>query len=705
MKQPQMSFVAGALDPALHERVDIPQYQTGLQECHNFLIKPQGGVYNRPGTRYINTVKTSAKKTRLIPFKYNATQQYVLEFGDLYIRVILNGAYVESSPGVPLEVVTTYTENELFGLQYSQVADVMTITHQSHAVAELSRISATSWTLANVDFGFNGALRPCGTARTAATAPTLTLKGALAAGTARNYKYVVTSIDLLGVESEESAAVDVDVDAVMNDTKGIQIEWSIPSTSTFSDIEYYNVYRETSEGNSVFGLVGTAKIDYGLGATTGKFIDYNVSPDTSITPPRDHRPFIDTSTFPAVCGFYQQRRLFANSVNLPQTFWTSQTGIYKSLRASTPLRDTDGITFTIASRQVDEIRHILDLEQLIIMTAGAIYPVSEGQDFVLTPSSISARARTYIGAATIRPEPVIDSIIYVTEKGNRLRDIMNNKDLPGDGGVDLTLLAYHLFEKLSIVEMTYAHEPYGILWCVMSDGGLNALTYDKQQQIWAWHHHSTDGVVESITSVTEGDRDAVYMVVKRTINGSEARYIERLEKREDLTVEDSFFVDCGYTYAGASTTSITGLGHLEGKTVVVLADGVVVKNLTVASGAITLPRAATKVQIGLPYTSRIRTLPINQADEDSYDAYKNVARVITSFYRSRGGFAGPDLNNLNEIRPRFVEDGYGVITPKTYELPIAIDPDWNKNGDVYFVQEDPLPLAILGITPDFDKSG
>jgi hypothetical protein len=261
-----------------------------------------------------------------------------------------------------------------------------------------------------------------------------------------------------------------------------------------------------------------------------------------------------------------------------------------------------------------------------------------------------------------------------------------------------------LFEGLSIIEMVYAHEPWGILWCVMSNGELRGLTYNKEHGITAWHRHKTDGVVESITAVSEGTRDAVYFLVKRTINGTDVRYVERLAPRVDSSSTDAFFVDCGISYNGSPTTSITGLGHLEGKTVAVLADGQVIDGLSVSGGAVALPYLASVVHVGLPYNCTIGTLGITTGQPDDYNSKKNVSMLIISFLKSRGGFAGPSVDKLTEIRPRLETDGYGTIQLKTYEDRVAIEPEWNENGKVFFQQQDPLPCAILAITPEFDLS-
>lgn len=685
MKKSQRSFSAGELDPALRERSDLEQFSAGLALCENFIVRPQGGVYNRPGMRYVGQLADSTKKARLIPFQFNVEQTYILEFTNLQVRVIADGAYLPVSAVDPtiFTLTTVYTEEEIFEIQYTQTADTMTIVHHDHPPAELTRTGTYTFTLSGIVFQAAASRIPA--------APTLLAVGTGQGTEQKTYTYVITSTDLNGVESLASPEASITTLESSN-TAAVQITWPVVAGT-----EYYTVYRDTGQGNQVYGAVGYAK--------TELFNDFNLNPNVSQTPPTNNVPFVDpVVNYPGVVGLYQQRRLFANTPTQPQTFFASQTGVGNSLRSSTPLRDTDAITFTIAGRQVNEIRHIIDLESLVIMTSGAIYPVSEGSDFVLTPYTVSARAKTYVGASIVRPVVTIDSVIYVTEKGNRLRDMINNKEVPGDGGTDLTIAAFHLFTGRSVVEMVYAHEPYGIVWCVMDDGKLNAMTYNKQAGMWAWHRHVTDGFCESIAVITEDRRDAIYLLVRRTINGVEKRYVERMEVREEVIPEDAFFVDSGVTYTGVAANVISGLEHLEGRELAVLADGNVVKNMIVTGGSITLPRAATKVQLGLGYESTLGTLGVNIGDTRDYGTVKNVAQLHVSMFQSRGGFVGPSVDQLVEIKPRFDSDGYDTIHPKTYKTTINIRPDWNSNGETIFQQKDPLPCAILSITPDFDMS-
>lgn len=785
-KTTNRSFVAGELDPALHQRVDLAKYATGLATCKNFFMRSQGGIYNRPGLRFVGEVLDSTAKTRLVPFQFNTTQTYILEFSPLKMRVIKDGAYVLDGAGPSLyELTTPYTESDLFDtdeevfmLQFTQTADVMTICHRGHPVKELSRLDHDNWTLSSItfasdievpvfitagpwtitnatvdgsgvvtvqayDFTFidesivtidsvvgmvelNGnsykvgdksgkfwvtdhyertfTLRDTetgdyidGSAFTpyvsggAVNQAALSNTGSGRGSYNKTYRYVVTVTDEDGQESLPSVEGSI-LCRSLSQTYGVRLEWD-----SVEGASYYTVYKDTANGTGIYGFIGETK------GTT--FDDYNVAGDTSRTPPEENDPISSADNYPGAVGYYQQRRLFGNTINTPQSLYATQVGIFNSMRSSTPARDDDALDYTINSRQVNEIRHIVDLEDLMLLTAGAEFRVTEGQDFILTPSTIGAKVQSYYGASWVRPTTVGNTVIYVQEKGGRIRNLDYSVDDGKYTGNDLSVMSEHLFKDRTVVEMAYAAEPYGILWCVMSDGTLIGMTYQKEHQVWGWHRHETDGEFESVAVIREGNRDAVYFVIKRVIDGNTVRYVERMEPRYDDVAENAFFVDSGLTYSGTATTAISGLDHLEGETVVAVADGNVVENLTVTSGAITLPTAASLVQIGLPYVSEAKTLILDNTETTLQGRKKNVASVSMRILNSRGGWVGPTTDDMIEIKPRFDSDGYDPIALKSYEQGVAITADWNDNGQIVVQQPDPLPMAITAITPEFDIGG
>src|SRR3972149_6290866 len=223
----QISFSRGELSPALQARVDLAQHPTGLKPCRNFTIQRHGGATNRPGTQFIAEVKDSTKKVRLIPFIFNASQTYVLEFGNLYMRVYRDGVQLLSG-GNPYEIVTPYVEADLAELQYVQSADTITIVHPNYAPRELARTGHTTWTLTTITFGASIA-SPTGLASDAA-------------GT--TYYYKVTAVD--ATTNEES----LPTSEVGSSTQTSRLTWNQVTGAGF-----YNIYKRT---NGQYGWIGIA---------------------------------------------------------------------------------------------------------------------------------------------------------------------------------------------------------------------------------------------------------------------------------------------------------------------------------------------------------------------------------------------------------------------------------------------------------------
>jgi hypothetical protein len=737
-------------------------------------VRAQGGAYSRPGFRFGGALDDQTKVGRLIPFSFNTEQTYMLVFEHLLMRVVKDNAFVIAGGGPALfELVTPYTEAELPFLGFTQSADVMTIVHPSHDPADLNRLADDNWTLVDVDYassvtpptfattsvavitGITQAdpavvttsaahgrttvdlvtiaavvgmvevndraftitvLSPTtfelddedSTGHTAyvsdgtSTFNALNTTGNPAGGGSfdKTYTYVVTAVDADGVESLASSAASITTKS-LSQTFGVRLVWD-----AVAGADHYRIYKDPSNNTGVFGFIGESN--------NTNFDDFNIAPIISDTPPRDRQPFNGAGNKPSAVNYYQQRQVFANTINEPQAVFATQTGNFNSLRTSSPARDDDAVTFTIVGREVNEIRHIVSLDSMLLLTSGGEWKTTEGQDLVLTPATIGARQQSYNGASWVPPVVINSTALYLQEKGARIRDLGYQFSTDKFTGDDLSLMSEHLFEGFEITSMAYAAEPYSILWCVRDDGVLLGLTYQKEHQVVGWHRHITDGLFESVATVSEGNRDAVYVIVKRTIDGQTKRYVERLDPREQTLSEDCFYVDSGLSYDGAPANTVAGLDHLEGEAVAVLADGCEVTGHTVVSGSITLARAASKVHVGLAYLPAIELLDIDIAS--STDSLKSkslsVSKVYIEVEKSRGGFVGPRLDGevpgdpiMREIKPRFDTDGYNAITLKTYKQEVLIEPQWSKGGGVRIEQRSPLPLAILSVIPSVDKGG
>lgn len=667
----QRSFAGGEVAPEMFGRIDDSKYQSGAAQMRNFIVKPQGPAENRPGFAFVREVKDSTKKVRLIPFTYSTTQTMVIEVGAGYFRFHTQGATLLLS-GSPYEIANPYAEADLFDLHYVQSADVLTIVHPNYAPRELKRLGTTNWTLTTIAFT---------PAIAAPSAPVVVASGFTAVKYA--YYYVVTAIASDGVSESAASGVGT-VSGNLFETGSINtISWGVVTGASL-----YKVYKLQG------GLYGY------IGQTTGtSIVDDNISPDLSVTPPNFDGAFGSTGDYPGAASYFEQRRCFAGTLNAPQSIWMTKSGTEKDLSYSLPIRDDDRIKFRIAAREANTIRHIVPLSQLLLLTSSAEWRVTSVNSDAITPTSISVKPQSYVGASNVQPVVVNNTLLYGAARGGHVRELAYNWQANGFITGDLSLRSPHLFDNYDITDMAYGKAPQPIVWFVSTSGKLLGLTYVPEQQVGAWHQHDTDGVFESCAVVAEGAEDVLYVVVRRTINNVSKRYVERIGSRQFVDPADAFFVDCGATYNGAPTSTISGLSYLEGKTVNILADGAVHPQRVVTSGAITLDVPASKVQVGLPITADLQTLPLAMQIDGSFGQgrQKGINKAWLRVYRSSGIFTGPNTDELVEYKQR-TDEVYGAPPNLVSdEIEVLLTPTWAASGQIYIRQIDPLPLTVISM--------
>jgi hypothetical protein len=404
--------------------------------------------------------------------------------------------------------------------------------------------------------------------------------------------------------------------------------------------------------------------------------------------------------YPAAVSYFEQRRVFAGSDLLPQTLWFTRAGTEKNMSYSIPTRDDDAITMRVVAREGNRVRHLVPLGDLLALTSGGVWRIGPASADVFTPSNNSARSQGYIGASNVQPVVSGQSVLYAPERGSHIREVTFRWETQSYQADDICVLAPHLFDYQSVLQMTYSRAPVQTLWVARGDGVMLGMTHVPEHEVKAWHRHETDGVIESVCSVAEGEEDGVYIVVAREIGGQTHRFIERLHSRQFDALEDAFFVDSGKTYRGAPATEISGLWHLEGMEVSILADGGVEPRQTVTNGRITLESAASVVHVGLPYECDLETLPLAMEMAGlGQGAPKNVSQVHLRVLRSSSIKAGPTFDKLRAYRQRSVADEVGTPPPLVTDVvQVDVDPLWQQNGTVCVRQSDPLPLTVLSMS-------
>jgi hypothetical protein len=408
---------------------------------------------------------------------------------------------------------------------------------------------------------------------------------------------------------------------------------------------------------------------------------------------------------------------------------------------------------------------------------------------------LNVSPQSYYGSTDVRPIVAGDVGLFVSV-GEFVRDLSFQIERGKFVGKDITLLARHLFDYTTIVDWDYAPSPYNIGFVVMADGSARYLTYQPDQDVYAWCRTSTKGKYKSTCVVREGSVDVIYVAVERTLNGATGTYIERTDDRKFEDLSDAFCVDSGltldipitvtgataaspvvitavahglsngdtvdlsgirevttatntgeqvstdyngtgYTVANITTdtfeltiegtdvdgsayaayssggaareavTTVSGLWHLEGATVVATANGYAERNLVVTNGSVTLGAPASRIHIGLGYFCRLITLPLTQyADGRGTDGRaKNVSRLTVQVERTMGMWFGPSTDLMREAKFGLPALYGQPLVAVTEDIDVTMKGNWGKRKQVVVEQRDPLPMTVLALIPDATLGG
>jgi hypothetical protein len=685
VKELTRSFAGGEITPEMFGRLDNVKFQTGLALCQNAIVLPHGSATKRPGFSFVNIAGVPATAVRLIAFAWSASQTMVLEFGAGYIRFHTQGATLLSG-GSPYQLTSPYSAGDLFDLEYTQSADVVTITHPSYAARELRRLSATNWTLTVPSLG------------SALAVPTISsVTPTAGAGTPYNKDifYKITTVSADGTEeslasTSGTATIDLSLQGAKN-----TIAWG----STGGGVSY-RVYKAVNTSTRLYGFIGET-----VGLT---FVDDNITPDYSYNPPNNTIRLDTPNNYPAAVTYFEQRRMFAGTNSFPQTVYGTRNGTESNLNTSQPSSADDALSFTIKAQQQNAIRHLVALNDLVALTAGGAWKIGSPADQPLAPDSVRVRPQAFYGANNVRPLLTGISCLYVEANGRRVRDLAFSWQSQVYASEDRSVMAPHLFQGYTLVDAAYSRSPDQLAWFVRSDGVLLGMSYVPEQQVFGWHQHTTSGAFESVCVVAENNEDVLYVVVRRTLNGTTTRTIERMATRLFSTQADAFFVDCGATYSGAPAATISGLTWLVNMPVVALADGAVVSNLTVsATGTITLPIAASKVNVGLAYSTNIQTLPlsIESMMAGGQGTTKSIDYAYLRVYRTGVVKVGPNEARLTTVPPRTNEPYDSPPRLRSEVLDLLINPDISQDAQLWIQSSDPTPLTVSSLTTKVTMGG
>ena len=674
-----------------------------------------------------------------------------------------NATYWYPLTGSVYEIPTPWTTSDLtdatdgtFTLSMAQSGDVIYIAHPSYPLRKLSRFGNTRWTLAEAPLT-NGPFKTQNTTRTStiyasATSGTVTLTASTALFTAN----MVGSFVYL-----EPA----DLSSILPWTAGQEYYVAPFGTKRRSDGKTYNcttlgaptatkawrtgadkpvhTYGTQADGD-YSPRIGTnieregldwQFVDTGFGYV--KITGFTSSTQvTAVVQGNNPLPagvvgagnatfrwamgsFSGAEGYPSRVTFFRERLTLAKG----QQLYFSVVGDFENFAAkndSGEIVADRAIQVTISSDQVNTVQWLAASQALIIGTSGGEFACLENATTEpFAPGNVKIEQQTSDGSRTVTPVRVGYSVLMVQRSGRKLREVNYNFQQQGWVTNDLTVLAEHVTQG-GVQQITWHKEPYVAAWAVRADGQLLGFTFNKEQDVVGWHRHKIGGafgsggaVVESVCAIPapDGTRDELWLIVKRTINGQTKRYVEYLEREYQSgdTQASCFYVDSGLTYSGSPATTISGLSHLEGQTVQVLADGATHPDRTVSSGAISLQVSASTVQVGLacPATLSPTRLEAGAGDGTAQGKTKRINKMVLRFLNTLGCKAGPSLTVLDEIPFRDGSDPMDQPPPlftgdKLMEWP----GDYDFDGYIVVRQEQPLPMTVVAIMPQlhtFDR--
>lgn len=755
----QHAFNAGELSPLMLGRQDVDKYKSGLFLCSNAIPLTQGGWTRRPGTVYMHQCKYHDKEARLFPFQYSVEQTYVLEFGEGYIRFytshgilthaaqsitsvskaavgVLNKAghgysendrililpavvgmrqlagrevkalsvapgsfnlYDSGSAGINTtnydtftsgtmakiyEVATSFSEAELADIRITQSADTLFILHPEHPPQKLVRNSALSWTLSTIVFKDG----PYDSANITAT--TLT----------------------------PSAAVGGAITITASSTEGINEGLGFQSTDVGRLIRM--------QQGSVWGWV----IITGINSTTSISATVQLTlTDTSAKTVWRMGVWSETTGYPTCATFYEDRLMLAGAALFPQRLDGSKSGNYTNF---SPSNTADGavaadnaIAYTLNADDVNAIRWMVPNDKgLLVGTSRGEWVIKASSlNEAVTPTNITGKPSTRHGSANLAPVVASKAVLFIQRGARKLRELAYVFEVDGFKAPDMSVLAEHI-TRGGITGLAYQEQPQAILWSTRAGGALLGMTYERDQDVIAWHKHTLGGhgdashltipAVESIASVPAPDttHDELYMISQRYINGGIRRHVEYMSElwEQDNEQEDAFFVDCGITIVNATaTTLVSGLWAWEGETLNAYVDGGKHIDVTVANGKVTLARAGTVVTLGYFYNSDAQTMPIEGGSRDgsSQGKVKRIHRVGFWLIDTLGLKFGPSEDSLDELLERKWGAAYGSATPLfTGIARERFEGPYDKLGQIYWRADGPFPATVLSVLPQFETS-
>lgn len=724
----QTSFTGGEISPRAIGRTDIDRYGTALKRARNCHPVITGGVKQREGSLYAAVANAGPGESVLIPFVKSRSEAWMLEFCDQKIRIF-------NSDGQFLtELTTVYTVADLPTLDWAQSDATMYLFNPSFEVYRLQRIGS-SWVLSPAPFttvpfdetGIVPAVSLTLSASSVGVGRTATASGAvfLASDVGRG---IISDVGIAVITAYTSTTVvTVEITRAFSGTGIGSFNWTLESspktsvTPSAKDPEGATItltagaaaWRSSDVGAHVRLNGGLVKIS---AFTSTTVVDAVIEREltSTVAAPADAWS-IEYPVWSAINGYprtgtiHQQRLICAGTTKYPMTVWGSRIGELLDFGRWT--NDDDSFAFTIQSDETTPITYVTSARDLVVLTESGEYSMRSGVEKPLTPTNVRVVPEKNHGTAQVRPVLIGDETMFVQRAGRKVRSLGWRYEFDSYKAPDLTALSDHI-TKSGITSMVFQQEPDLLLWAVRGDGKFLTCVIDRDQQpsVIGWALHETIGTVECVASIPKGDRDQVWAIVTRVINGVTRVFIERFDGtfealHPSTTTDGPVYgctVDCGVVIDNAAGQSSFTVSHLPSTTVAVVADGSDMGEITTDSlGQFTLPRTSKRTLIGLPFASEAALLtPELGTGEGSSQGNAARSGEITMRFLETIGAKVVDAEGSEQTIP-FRTFGTDVLdnAPEPFTGLMRVSKlGWQRGvSELSVVQRQPLPWHLLGV--------
>ena len=695
---------------------------------------------------------------RLIPIEISTDDSYAFEMGNFYSRFYRNGGIVLDNYGGKYAITTPFSTSELDSVRFAQTDDEMYLVDGTDIPQILTRTTHNDWTIADINFTTGPFLPENDTAITITPSDvngsiTLTASSSIfESTTGASHVGSIWAINQVGgnpaisstftangvsvATAEFSGGYGFTTSGTWVGTVTLQrstnngISWRT-ALGPFIDINFDNpaeieedgaIYRAVmsnyTSGTCTYNITvtddtnkGVVRITAVASGTSATATVLNTLVSTKATISWREGYWSDFRGWPKTVAFHQQRLVFGGSTSYPQVIWFGKQDPddYPNFLEGT----LDTSSFTVALEGQNPVRWLLPQDYLLIGTSGSVGKWGE-QGKAVTPTSPNYQEQTRHGSAAIQAVLAGDAVLYI-ERGSRIvRQFSFDLQVDKYLAPPLTILAPEITES-GVKEIAFQLRPDPILWCVLNNGDMATLTYQPEQSVIAWTKQITDGNFTSVTVIpgqTGTNEDQVWVAVERAIDSNTETYVEQFQSRIWGTdVNDIWFIDSALTYDGVATDTFAGLDHLEGETVSIYADRLIESPEVVSSGSVTIDNAASRVLVGMAYTSKLETLPL-VVDPQDRATNKKIMAVWFDLYNTGYMRFGPTptatLENMNfknslDADPNATAKDLYTSTTRARR---GTWPWGTAKKQTIFIQSDqPMPLTIRSLTPEYQIIG